>query len=141
MTLIMASSCSVDDDSPNTTFELAKITGNDLPDNFVFGESYTIKVNYVLPSECNSFSGIDARREGLSNSERREIYVNAVTAFNTNSGCNSSILGGQGSSNFSITIDETEDYTFYFWTGLDNNDQPVYSEITVPVQERLTSEE
>ena len=141
MTLVMISSCSVDDDSSNTAFELAKITGNDLPDNFVLGETYTIKVNYILPSQCNSFSGIDARRGGQANSERRDIYVGVVTNLNESTNCDSNILGEQGVSNFSITIDETEDYTFYFWTGLDDSNQPVYSETTVPVQERLTTEE
>ncbi|SDS39972.1 hypothetical protein [Gramella sp. MAR_2010_147] len=136
MALLMLGSCSVDNDTPNTKFELAEITGNDLPDSFRFGESYSINIDYVLPSECNSFAGVDARRAGTSQEERTQIYIGVVTRVNNSTNCDAGDTDIQGSSNFSISIDATEDYTFYFWTGTDGNDQPVYTEIVVPVIER-----
>jgi len=138
--LMMASSCSVDDDSANTTYELAEITGHDLPKNFVFGETYTVKINYILPSQCNNFALIDARTGGSINPEKREIYVGIVTSLNNSSNCDATVIGEDGSKTFSITIDETEAYTFYFWTGLDEDDQPIYTEIIIPVEEALSSD-
>jgi len=140
VTLLSLNSCSVDDDTANTTYELAKITGNDLPENFVFGETYSIDVNYVLPSSCNSFAGIDARREGSSPEQRRRIYVGVLSLSNNNPNCDNSAPANESSSNFPISIDERDDYTFYFWTGIDSNDQPIYSEVVVPVLERDPSE-
>ncbi len=136
----MMSSCSIDDDASNTTYELAEITGNDLPDNFILGETYAVNVEYTLPSACNSFARLDASRGGLAGNEKRQIYVGIVSVFNDANNCDPNTPGAEGSSNFSITIDETEDYTFYFWTGTDSNNEPIYSEIVVPVQDQVSSE-
>lgn len=138
--LIAMSSCSVDNDTTNTSYELAEITGNNLPDNFVLGETYSIEIDYVLPSECNTFAAVDARRAGSTNEERRQIYVGVVTTVDNSVNCDPDIPGNEGSSNFSITIDEDEDYTFYFWTGTGANNQPVYTEVVVPVDEEVPSE-
>lgn len=140
LALITMNSCSVDDDTTNTSYELAEITGHNLPDNFVVGETYSIEIDYVLPSECNTFVAVDARRAGSTGPERRQIYIGAVSIVNTSSNCDPNVEGDEGSSNFSITIDEDEAYTFYFWTGIDANNQPIYTEVVVPVNEDVTSE-
>lgn len=140
MTLISLSSCSVDDDAPNTTFELAEITGNNLPDEFIFGDTYNVTVDYILPSECNTFSGISAQRGGNSGESRREIYVGAVTSFINSNNCDEETPGNEGSGSFPILIDETEEYTFYFWTGVDSSNEPVYTEVVVPVVETGTAQ-
>lgn len=140
MVLVAMSSCSVDDDASNTSYELAEITGNSLPDEFVFGETYSIEIDYLLPSECNSFVAVDARRAGSTSQERTQIYIGAVTTVNNSANCDPNVSGNEGSSNFSITIDEDEDYTFYFWTGIDANDRPIYTEVVVPVAEIIPSE-
>ena len=130
------SSCSInDDDIPNITYELAEITANDLPENFQLGETYTVTVDYVLPSQCNSFAGIDARRGGNVGEERRNIYIAAVSQFVDSIECDSEATGNTGSGTFSITIDESEDFTFYFWTGVSDTNEPLYEEVTVPVIE------
>lgn len=127
-------SCSMNDDNaPITEFELAEITANDLPNEFEFGKSYTVTVTYILPSQCSTFAGIDARREGSDGDLRRQIYIAAVSSFINNSNCDASTTGNSGTSTFSITIDETEAFKFYFWTGTDAADKPIYEEVTVPV--------
>lgn len=138
--LILFSSCSIDDDTTPTSYELAEITGNNLPDSFVLGETYSIEIDYVLPSECNTFAQVDARRAGSTGEERRQIYIGVITTINTSPNCDPNVPGEEGSSNFSITIDENEAYTFYFWTGTGANNQPVYTEVIVPVNETGPSE-
>lgn len=130
---IILSSCSLDDDATNTVYELAPITSNDLPEVFELGETYEVKVNYQLPSECHVFQTIDARREGNAPSERSKIYISIVTSRQEQQAC-TDVLGSEGSAKFMITIDEKEDYTFYFWTGVEG-DGPDYEEVTVPVVE------
>ncbi|MDR5591419.1 hypothetical protein [Christiangramia sp. SM2212] len=137
---IIVSSCSLDNDTPNTYYELAEIVGNDLPEELVFGETYNVEVDYLLPSECNIFQALDARRGGNTPNERRDIYISVVTSVVTNDGCDPDIPGGAGSSKFSITIDQNEPYTFYFWTGVSGTD-PVYNEVIIPVVESETPTE
>ena len=130
------SSCSInDDDIPNITYELAEITANDLPDSFEMGKTYTVTVDYILPSQCNSFAGIDARRGGNAGDERRDIYIAAVSQLVTSAECDAETTGNSGEGTFSITIDESKDFTFYFWTGVSDTNEPLYDEVTVPVIE------
>jgi len=130
--VLLIMSCSLEDDSPNTYYELASITSNDLPPEFVLGKTYEIKLNYVLPSDCNIFQALDARRAGISTGERNQIYISIVTAVQENGDCNRDVLGPETSTKFVLTIDEEIDYTFRFWTGTQGN-QPLYEDVTIPV--------
>lgn len=134
---IFLCSCSVDDNTANTNYELAAITGNDLPAELVLGETYEVRVDYQLPSDCNQFQTVDARRQGNAPGERNKIYVSIVTSVTENDQCHRDVLGPTGSNKFMITIDEEEDYTFYFWTGntLTENE---YKEVTIPVVTEAT---
>lgn len=138
LALITLNSCSIDDDAPNINYELAQITGNNLPDEFVFNDTYSITIDYILPSECHNFAGIDARRAGNTSADRRKIYVGVVSTVEVGSECEENGSGDTGSTSFSILIDELEDYTFYFWTGVGTNNQPEYTEVVVPVVEAST---
>lgn len=136
LSVVTFSSCSINDDNdPVAEYELAAITGNDLPETFEFGESYTITMDYVLPSQCHSFAAVDARRASSTGEERRQIYVAAVSTFISSTQCNEDVVGNTGTTTFNILIDETEDFKFYFWTGFDAEDKPIYTEVTVPVAE------
>ncbi len=134
MTFLALTGCSTDDDSQNVSYELAEIVANDLPDQFELGRVYEVTVTYILPSQCHDFVGLDARREGTSGDARRNIYVSAISLTEINNDCNSTIGGNQGTSKFSITIDEEEDYTFYFLVG-ENDGEGEYDTVTVPVVE------
>ncbi|MCG9971366.1 hypothetical protein [Christiangramia crocea] len=131
-TFIAFTSCSIDDDSPRIEYELAEIVANDLPDEFEFGETYEITVTYILPSACHNFAGIDARREGNVGEERRTIFVSAISAIRLDDNCDDTVGGDQGTSKFTIPIDEEEDYTFKFLVGEVNGD-PVYDTVVIPV--------
>lgn len=134
MALVTLNSCSISDDNgPRINYEAAEITDNTLPEEFELGKNYTITITYKLPSQCHTFATIDARRAGNTGSSRREIYVAAISSFEANSNCDDSTDGSTGTSTFSIIIDENEDYKFYFWTGIDAADEPIFEEVTVPV--------
>ncbi|MUP43308.1 membrane lipoprotein lipid attachment site-containing protein [Christiangramia aestuarii] len=134
LAVVGLSSCSInDDETPNIEYELAEITANDLPDEFEMGKTYTVTVTYLLPSQCNTFAGIDARRAGNTGPERRQIFIAAVSRFVNSTECDAQTSGNSGTSTFTITVDENEDYTFYFWTGTNAADEPLYDEVTVPV--------
>ncbi|MCM8569593.1 hypothetical protein NE848_09390 [Gramella jeungdoensis] len=133
ITILAMTGCSVDDDSgPRVEYELAEIVANDLPDEFEFGKTYEVTVTYILPSACHSFAGLDARREGNVGEERRIIYVSAIAAIQLDSNCDDTVGGDQGTSKFTINIDEEEDYTFNFLVGEAGN-EPVYNTVVIPV--------
>ena len=136
LSIIVLNSCSVEsDEGPNVNYELAEITKNDLPEEFERGKSYSVNVEYTLPTECSTFAYLDARREGNISAERRNIYVAAISSTISNANCDGETEGETGVSSFSILIDEREDYKFYFWKGLDATNQPIYEEVIVPVIE------
>ena len=133
MVVFALTGCSIDDDNmPNISYELAEIVANDLPDELELGEVYEVTVTYVLPSTCHDFFGLDARREGAVGDERRNIFIAAVSTINEDENCDTTTGGETGTSKFSITIDEEEDYTFNFLIG-ENNNEPIYQTVVVPV--------
>lgn len=132
--LVLLTGCSVDDDSPQITYELAEIVANDLPDEFEFGETYEVTITYILPSQCHKYFGLDARRGGPEGEERRTIYVAAI-ASQEGTECSDTTTGGsQGTAKFSISIDQEDEYTFKFLIG-ENNGEPVYQTVEVPIAE------
>ncbi|MDX1542831.1 MAG: hypothetical protein R3214_02720 [Christiangramia sp.] len=132
ITFLALAGCSVDDDSPNFEYELAEIVANDLPDEFEFGKTYEVTVTYILPSACHSFAGLDARRKGNVGDERRIIFVSAIASIQLDSNCDGTVGGGQGTSKFTINIDEEEDYTFKFLVD-ETGGEPVYETVVIPV--------
>ena len=131
LTLLLIS-CSVDNDSQITSYELASITSHDLPDEFVLGNTYDVRVDFVFPSDCNNFQALDARRAGTTSEERRQIYISVVTAVVENSSCTRDVIGASSSTKFVVTIDEERDYTFRFWKGQEG-EEAIYEEVTIPV--------
>ncbi|TQI69428.1 hypothetical protein JM79_0306 [Gramella sp. Hel_I_59] len=131
LTLLLIS-CSVDNDSQITSYELASITSHDLPDEFVMGRTYDVKVDFVLPSDCNNFQALDARRAGSASNDRSQIYISVVTAVVENNSCTRDVVGATSSTMFVVTIDEETDYTFRFWKGQEG-DEAIYEVVTIPV--------
>ncbi len=135
LALMLFSGCSVDDVNEDFYYELAKITNNDLPQQFEIGKTYQLTIGYILPSHCSTFAGIDARRAGNSGDLRREIYVAAIGMSRLGNNCDENVPGTTGSAKISILVDEEEDYTFKFWIGEDASENPVYETVVIPVQE------
>lgn len=138
MAVIAFTGCSVNDDGPELSYELAEIVANDLPNEFEFGESYEITVTYILASECHDFVGLDPKREGSVGDKRRNIYVSAISVTEVNSTCDSTLGGDQGTSKFMILIDEEGSYTFNFLVG-EEGGEPQYETVVVPVVESTSS--
>lgn len=138
MAAIAFTGCSVDDDGPELSYELAEIVANDLPDEFEFGETYEVTVTYILPSDCHDFVGLDPKREGNVGDKRRTIFVSAISVTEVNSECDSTIGGDQGTSKFSILIDEEDSYTFNFLVGQEGGEAQ-YETVVVPVVESTSS--
>ena len=129
-------SCEVEDDGPVVLSEFAEVTEIDVPESFEEGETYEIDVTYLLPTACHQPAGIKAERGSLTGDERRDIYIAGVATYSSDLvECDEEEENLEQSSSFSITIDESDPYTFYLRTGVDVDNKPVFDTIEVPVTE------
>jgi len=119
-------SCSIDDDSSNFSIETLPIKEAIVPTEFIFGESYTLKVIYDLPSGCHSFYDLFYQYEGTS----RIVAINSIVD-NNQIGCTLALI--EKEYNFIVNVRQPEDYTFKFWKGIDSNGDDIFEEIVVPV--------
>ena len=49
-------SCGIDDDAQSFYFEILPIESVELPEEFVFGDTYEIFIDYIRPSSCYVFN-------------------------------------------------------------------------------------
>lgn len=141
-------SCDVDDDGPRTLLKAAEVTDIDVPEFFEAGKTYEIDVTYLLPDACHTAAGINAQRGSSSNGEEewRDIYITGVVSYDSNlTDCNKEAEGDElikeASFKMTIATNEDEPYTFYLWTGVDEDDENIYTEVIVPVGEPEVTDE
>jgi len=125
ITIISLSACSVEDNAPNYHFEYIGITEVDIPDEFIFGETYEIIVSYTLPNSCYTFYNFDYIYRDTS----REIYTYAIV--NDDAVCTLETVDGEYI--IYVEVRQQEDYTFKFWQGEDSQGVGQYLIIEVPV--------
>jgi hypothetical protein len=125
-------SCDVDDD-PNLVLVPAEVVDIDLPDSFEQGKSYLLEVSYLLPNACHTPSGLQVTRGSETGEERRDIYVVGVAAVEEGFDCTLPANNLETYGSFRIIIDEDDPFTFYLWTGVDENDEAIYTQVVVPV--------
>lgn len=138
LSLITLNSCTIEDDGPNIVSVFAEVTENDLPDFFEKGEVYTVEVSYLLPDLCHQPVGLHLSRGDNFGDERRDIYVGGVVTY-TAGQAECSMEPEDPSelvetTEFTIKIDESEPYTFYFWTGVDSTGENIFETVEVPVR-------
>jgi len=128
LTLLLLTSCSVDDDSASFTFEALPVESVDIPEEFVMGETYPITVSYYRPSTCHVFRDFYYKKE---NNQRTVAPVNYVFEENNCDTLNEVLT--EATFNFLVTSNGS--YIFKFWQGKDENDESQYLTIEVPVVE------
>lgn len=134
MAALLFTSCSIEDDGPRINYEFSEVTNADLPEFFEKGKTYTIDVLYLLPSACHNPAGLEVKRGNSSGAQRRDIYVVGISSYDANqTECNRENEDPEKEGSFSIFIDEDEPYTFYLWSGVDDNMESQYTVVEVPV--------
>ncbi|ETN94134.1 hypothetical protein SAMN04487906_0379 [Zhouia amylolytica] len=132
-TALVLTSCSLDDDESNFHFEAMSITEVDLPESFVYGETYDFNITYEKPSSCYVFQGFDYVHSG--NLERT---VTAVASVYDDRACTEGITFETKILPFEVRFKGT--YTFRFWTGInEETQQDEYIIVEIPVEEEQTT--
>lgn len=121
------SSCSDDDNNDHAYhLEYVNVTSADLPDEFIFGQTYRINVTIELPNSCYYFyNQYDYFYEG----NERLIYP--IGHVDDDVPCTLNIT----ETTFSIPVQalQQETYIFKFYQGEDEDGQDMFLTIEVPV--------
>ena len=133
-------SCDIDDDGPQLVTVPAKVVETDLPEFFEQGETYEINITYLLPNECHFPGGIVAQRGSEMGNGRRDIYVYGLATVELGNTCEDPATSEEENelektAKFSLLVDEDEPYTFYLWSGTDEDGEEIFEEVEVPVGE------
>ena len=117
-------SCS-DDDSSDYHYELLAVEGALVPEEFVFGEVYDLTVQYKIPDNCYANSDILYEYD----QDARNVAVISLVVENNN--CD--VLDLEQDLTFKVHALQTSPYIFRFWQGDDENGEPIYLIMEVPV--------
>lgn len=126
LTIIFLSACSPSgDDDVNYSFEYVPITDVEIPSSFTLGQTYQIKVNYVLPNGCYNFYNYDYVYENTSR------VISTIAIVNDDTTCTQATIEGEYIINIEARQNAT--YIFRFWEGRDNQGIDQYLIIEIPV--------
>lgn len=128
---LVSYSCSLDDDQTNFQYTTLEAVGANLPDTFEFGRVYNIDVDLFRPDDCTFSETFNDSREFLDSVNVRTFAAIGIVLDNGEE-CmptNDTITGS-----FQFEVRFTEPYLFRFYTGDDENDEPEFLEIEVPVK-------
>ncbi len=121
-------SCSVEDDSLDTHFEIIPVESAILPDEFVLGNLHLIKLTYLRPSTCHAYNDIYYVTES---NERTVAVINIV--FDSNGNCEE--ISDELEASFNFRATRPGSYIFKFWQGTDDDGEDLYLIVEVPVVE------
>lgn len=125
LAILLFTSCSLDDTVEFRT-ETLPIVDVDIPQEFVLGQTYTIKVWYERPSTCHGFDGF--YYDSYLN-ERTIAVKNVVVKRNDCQELTNQIV----EASFDFYVTSNGSYIFKFWQGVDDNGDYIFYEVEVPV--------
>ena len=116
--------CSSDDED-NYRFEYVPVISAEVPNEFVHGQTYQLIVTYEMPNSCYSYYHFDYIYDDTSR------IIKPIAIINEDMVCTQSTYEGE----FSVFVEalQTEPYIFKFWQGEDDQGEPIYLTIEVPV--------
>ena len=129
---VSVTSCNDNDDYHDYHLEYIGVTSADLPEEFVYGQTYRINFTAELPNSCYfNYNQYDYIYEGTS----RLIYP--IAHVDDGVACTPNIR----ETTYSIPVQalQEETYIFKFYQGEDANGQDMFLTIEVPVVEVLAN--
>lgn len=115
------------DDIVNPTFERLEITSVDLPDTFLLGQTYEMRVNFNRPDGCTHLQGFD-----ILPVQQTVREVQAIGARYEDEVCTQVIE--EATDQFLFQVIYAEPYTFKFWQGQDSTGNAEYLTVEIPVR-------
>ena len=124
-------SCSFNDDGVNFHYIPLEIVNADVPESFEFGRTYTISVDILRPDDCTLTDSFDIRRFATDSTNVRT--VTAIGILLDKDDCTA--VDQEIQDSFEFEVRYTNPYIFRFYSGADENGDPQFLEIEVPVND------
>jgi hypothetical protein len=120
-------SCSIDDDAESFHLEVLPINSVEMPEEFVFGGTYEVFMDYTRPTGCHVFNDFLYQING------QERTVGILNTVYTDYICEDNPETVTVSFQFNVTSQET--YIFKFYQGVSEENIDQYLIIEIPVVE------
>ncbi len=127
LTTIITGSCSLDNDDVNFEFSYLQIVDVEVPESFDLNDIYQIKVTYLRSDECTFFQGFDVVR--VDQTTREVVVISSILTDEEQ--C--AEVNQEIETSFDFQVLYTGTYLFKFWTGENENGNPQFIEVEVPV--------
>jgi len=121
-------SCSLEDNSLDTYFELVPVESAVVPDEFVLGNLHLITLTYIRQTTCHAFNDIYF----VADSNERTVAVTNIV-YDSNGNCEE--ISDELETSFNFRATELGSYIFKFWKGKDDDGEDLYMTVEVPVVE------
>jgi hypothetical protein len=125
MLSLILTSCELDNDVPNFNFEIIAIDSVDMPESFVYGETYDISITYTSPGSCYDFYDFFY---DINENERTVAIINVVYGDEPCTLEEESITV-----DMNFLVNSLETYIFKFYLGTNDEGVDEYQIIEVPV--------
>ena len=123
-------SCSIDDDGANFYYAPLEIVNAQVPDTFEYGKVYTIKVDLLRPDDCTLSDSFDVRRSATDSTNIRT--VSAIGIVLEKDECQE--VAEEITDSFQFEVIYNDPYVFRFYSGNNENGDPEFIEVEVPVK-------
>lgn len=123
--LLMLYSCTVEDNRLKYHYEILPIESYTVPESFVLGATYPIKMKYKKGTSCHQFQGFYYEK----NLNIRTVAVQTLVSENTT--CAADTTSVEVSFNFYVTSNGS--YIFKFFKGVDEAGNDLFHEVEIPV--------
>ena len=123
----LITSCSLDDDAEQYSFEAVGVDNATLPDTLIYGQRYQFPISYTPPTSCYQFYGFDFQRQDSTR------YVTVINRVVENDTCQENTTQVEQDLDFEVLY--RYKYVFKFYQGNDTNDEPIYLTKTIPVKD------
>lgn len=122
-------SCGINDDYDGKKFrvEFVAIDSVKIPEVFIQGRTYPIKAIYNKPTDCHSIDGFYYQANGFT----RTVALQAIVVENDD--CKT-LNDDPEETFFNFIVGNNSSYLFKFYKGEDNEGNPVFLEVEVPVK-------
>ncbi len=125
LALVLVVGCDIEPQE-NFQFVPLEVVSADVPDAFSLNAQHNIEITFRRPDSCTFFHDFDISVE--SSSERNIVVIGSSL---TQSDCSENSVEGNATLRF--TAIENTTYTFRFYTGIDQNGDPIFLEYIIPV--------
>lgn len=125
--VMLASSCTPDNDYSVTLFESATIENIEAPEELIFEEENTFEVTFRVSTDCHTFSEFEVT------GDENDLFVDTKLRFQGGSQPCTETPDVLMTKNLQIYADTEEQYTIKFLVGQSSNGQFQYETFEIPV--------